>query len=190
MQDLQLTQLTALVAVVDEGSFDQALRQVREGLLPVLESLADDAPWLLLEPTAGQGRSLCAGVEDLGPYLDALDRHPRVGVCLDTCHVFAAGAPLDEPGGAGRTLDLLTEVTGPGRLRLVHANDSKDPRGSLRDRHERVGEGHIGEGAFTELLAHPATAGVPFIAETPGSGELGSPCLPLLKKLRESAADR
>jgi deoxyribonuclease-4 len=175
---------------VDEGSFDQALRQVREGLLPVLESLPDDGPWLLLEPTAGQGRSLCAGVEDVGPYLDTLDRHPRVGVCLDTCHVFAAGAPLDEPGGAGRTLDLLTEVAGPGRLRLVHANDSKDPRGSLRDRHERIGEGHIGADAFVELFTHPTTDGVPFVAETPGSGELGSPCLPLLKKLRESAADR
>ena len=172
---------------VDEGSFEQALRQVREGLSPVLEALPDDGPWLLLEPTAGQGRSLCAGVEDLGPYLDALDRHPRVGVCLDTCHVFAAGAPLDETGGATRTLDLLTEVAGPGRLRLVHANDSKDPRGSLRDRHERIGDGHIGEGAFTELFAHPATEGVPFVAETPGSGELGSPCLPLLQKLREDA---
>jgi deoxyribonuclease-4 len=180
---------------VDEGSFDQALRQVREGLLPVLERHSadgreDGVPWLLLEPTAGQGRSLCAGVADLAPYLDALDRHPRVGVCLDTCHVFAAGAPLDEPGGATRTLDLLTEVAGPGRLRLIHANDSKDPRGSLRDRHERVGEGQIGEGAFIELFAHPATEGVPFVAETPGSGEPGSPCLPLLKKLRESAADR
>ena len=173
---------------VDVETLDQAMRQVREGLLPVLDRLerqAGDLPWLLLEPTAGQGRSLCAGVEDLAPYLDALDRHPRVGVCLDTCHVFAAGAPLDEPGGTTRTLDRLVEVAGPGRLRLVHANDSKDPRGSLRDRHERVGEGHIGEAAFAELFAHPATNGVPFVAETPGSGDVGSPCLPLLKKLRD-----
>jgi len=170
---------------VDADTLDQALRQVREGLLPVLDAQPDAGPWLLLEPTAGQGRSLCAGVADLGPYLDVLDRHPRVGVCLDTCHVFAAGAPLDEPGGAARTLDLLTEVVGAGRLRLVHANDSKDPRGSLRDRHERIGEGHIGEDAFAELLAHPATAGVPFVLETPGSGELAGPCLPLLKKLRD-----
>jgi deoxyribonuclease-4 len=175
---------------VDEGSFDAALRQVREGLLPVLDALDDAAPWLLLEPTAGQGRSLCAGVADLARYLDALDRHPRVGICLDTCHVFAAGAPLDEPGGAAATLDQLVEVAGPGRLRLVHANDSKDPRGSLRDRHERVGEGHIGEDAFAELLAHPATDGVPFIAETPGSGRLDSPCLPLLKKLRAITVGR
>jgi deoxyribonuclease-4 len=177
---------------VDDGAIDVALRQVREGLLPVLDGLDDDAPWLLLEPTAGQGRSLCGMVDELGPYLDALDRHPRVGVCLDTCHVFAAGAPLDEPGGATRTLDRLVEVAGPERLRLVHANDSKDARGSLRDRHERIGDGRIGEDAFVELFAHPATEGVPFVAETPGSGDGGVPgtCVPLLKKLRESSAGR
>lgn len=179
---------------VDDGSldsaFDRALRQVREGLLPVLDVLDADSPWLLLEPTAGQGRSLCAGVDDLARYLDALDRHPRVGVCLDTCHVFAAGAPLDEPGGTTATLDRLVEVAGPRRLRLVHANDSKDIRGSLRDRHERIGDGHIGTDAFTELLAHPATEGVPLVLETPGSGEPASPCLPLLQKLRDAAGTR
>ncbi|MBO9520310.1 MAG: deoxyribonuclease IV [Nocardioidaceae bacterium] len=173
---------------VDEGGYAGALRQIREGLLPILDTLDDHSPWLLLEPTAGQGRSLCAGVEDLEPYLDALDRHPRVGICLDTCHVFAAGAPLDEPDGAAATLDRLVEIAGPGRLRLVHANDSMDVRGSFRDRHERIGEGHIGEDAFAALLAHPATDGVPFILETPGSGDPTGTCLPLLKKLRERAA--
>ncbi|HET8602920.1 MAG TPA: deoxyribonuclease IV [Marmoricola sp.] len=173
---------------VDEGTVVQAMRQVREGLLPVLDALPDGGPWLLLEPTAGQGRSLCASVDDLAGYLDALDHHPRVGICLDTCHVFAAGAPLDEPGGTTATLDRLVEVAGPGRLRLVHANDSKDPRGSLRDRHEQIGRGHIGADAFGELLRHPASAGVPLVLETPGSGEPGSPCLPLLRQLREAAA--
>ncbi|KQQ41559.1 deoxyribonuclease IV [Nocardioides sp. Leaf307] len=162
-----------------------ALRQVREGLLPLLETLEDDAaPWLLLEPTAGQGRSLCAGVEDLTAYLDALDHHPKAGICLDTCHVFAAGAPLDEPGGAAATLDRVVEIGGPGRLRLVHANDSMDVRGALKDRHQKIGQGHIGETAFAELLAHPATAGVPFVLETPGSREEGDPDLALLKRLR------
>jgi deoxyribonuclease-4 len=173
---------------VDDGTVDVALRQVREGLLPVLDRLDDDAPWLLLEPTAGQGRSLCGMVEELGPYLDTLDRHPRVGVCLDTCHVFAAGAPLDEPGGTTATLDLLVDVIGAGRLRLVHANDSRDPRGSLRDRHEPVGQGHIGTAAFSEVLAHPATDGVPLVLETPGAGEPGGPCLPLLQGLRDGAS--
>lgn len=172
---------------VEDSGLAASLRQIRDGLLPILETLDEDAPWLLLEPTAGQGRSLCAGVEDLGPYLDALDRHPRLGVCLDTCHVFAAGAPLDVAGGTARTVDRLVEITGPGRLRLLHANDSMDPRGSLRDRHERIGQGQIGEGAFAELFAHPATAGVPFILETPGSGDVDGPCLALLKELREKS---
>lgn len=172
---------------VDDGGYDAALRQVREGLLPILDGLGDDAPWLLLEPTAGQGRSLCGTVADLEPYLAALDRHPRAGICLDTCHVFAAGEPLDEPGGTTDTVDRLVEVAGPGRLRLVHANDSKDVRGAAKDRHERLGEGHIGLGAFEELLAHPATDGVPFILETPGSRDVGDAGIGLLKKLREAA---
>ncbi|WP_240311606.1 deoxyribonuclease IV [Nocardioides houyundeii] len=168
--------------------YAEAMRQVRESLLPILETLeGDDAPWLLLEPTAGQGRSLCAGVEDLEPYLAAVDHHPKAGICLDTCHVFAAGAPLDEPGGTTATVDRLIEIAGPGRLRLVHANDSMDVRGAGKDRHMRLGEGHIGVGAFAELLSHPATAGVPFVLETPGSREVGNPDLALLKRLRAEA---
>ncbi len=177
---------------VDPGEGDslarhaRAMRQVREGLLPLLDTLStgDAAPWLLLEPTAGQGRSLCAGVEDLAAYLDALDHHPRAGICLDTCHVFAAGAPLAEPGGTTATVDRIVEIGGPGRLRLVHANDSMDVRGAFKDRHQRIGEGHIGEAAFTELFAHPATEGVPFILETPDSRDVDNRDIPLLKKLR------
>lgn len=162
-----------------------ALRQVREALLPVLEQIDhDSAPWLLLEPTAGQGRSLCAGVDDLEAYLAALDFHPKAGICLDTCHVFAAGAPLDEPGGATATVDRIVEIGGPGRLRLVHANDSKDVRGAFKDRHEKIGQGHIGTAAFAELLHHPATEGVPFILETPGSRSADDPDIGLLKELR------
>ena len=172
---------------VDDGSYDAAMRQVREGLLPVLDALGDDdeSPWLLLEPTAGQGRSLCGPVADLAAYLDALDHHPRAGVCLDTCHVFAAGEPMDEPGGATDTVDRLVAVAGADRLRLVHANDSKDPRGSMRDRHEKIGQGHIGEPAFGELLAHPALAQVPFVLETPGSRDVDDPDIALLKRLRD-----
>ena len=171
---------------VSEGTLDTAMAQVREGLLPLLEDLGDDDPWLLLEPTAGQGRSLCAGVDDLEPYLAALDHHPRAGICLDTCHVFAAGAPLDEPGGTAATVDRLVEVTGPGMLRLVHANDSMDVRGAFKDRHEKIGEGHIGVTAFEDLFAHPATDGVPFILETPGSRDADDPQIALLQKLRDA----
>lgn len=169
---------------VDEGGYDVALRQVREGLLPVLDALGDEGPWLLLEPTAGQGRSLCAGVDDLEPYLAALDGHPRAGICLDTCHVFAAGAPLDEHGGTTATVDRIVEIGGAGRLRLVHANDSQDVRGAFKDRHERIGQGHIGLPSFEELLAHDALAGVPVILETPGSRDPGDGQIDLMKKVR------
>jgi deoxyribonuclease IV len=168
-----------------EAKLATAMSQVREALLPMLETLeGEDAPWLLLEPTAGQGRSLCAGVEDLTTYLGAVDFHPKAGVCLDTCHVFAAGAPLDEEGGAAATVERIVEIGGPDRLRLIHANDSMDVRGAFKDRHEKIGQGHIGAAAFAELFAHPATAGVPFILETPGSTDADTPDIALLKQLR------
>ena len=162
-----------------------ALTQVRELLLPLLDELThDDDPWLLLEPTAGQGASLCSQVRDLGPYFDVLDRHPRLGVCLDTCHVFAAGHDLTAPGGTRRTLDELESVAGGGRLRLIHANDSKDVAGAHKDRHENIGAGHIGTAPFAELLAHPATAGVPLVIETPGRKEGHAADVARLKELR------
>ncbi|MFI9788893.1 deoxyribonuclease IV [Kitasatospora sp. NPDC051984] len=165
----------ALGAVVHTGSAlcgtrEEALAQVRAQVLPMLDGLdryGNDAPWLLLEPTAGQGSSLCARMEDLAAYLDALDHHPLVGVCLDTCHAFAAGHDLAAPGGVDELFDALHRAVGPDRLRLIHANDSQDVAGARKDRHENIGAGHIGAPAFQALLAHPATAGVPLIIETP-----------------------
>ncbi|EDY52498.1 deoxyribonuclease IV [Streptomyces clavuligerus] len=146
-----------------------ALAQVHELVLPLLDELTrDDDPSLLLEPTAGQGASLCSRVEDLGPYFAALESHPRLGVCLDTCHVHAAGHDLAEPEGVAKTLDLLVTTVGAGRLRLIHANDSKEAVGSHKDRHANIGAGHIGADPFGELMRHPATEGVPLIIETPG----------------------
>jgi deoxyribonuclease-4 len=137
---------------------------------------------------AGQGAILCATVEQLGPYLDALDRHPRAGVCLDTCHAFAAGHDLAAPGGVRETMDALVACAGDGRLRLIHANDSKDPCGSARDRHENIGAGHIGERAFAALFRHPAVAGVPFVIETPGRApEPHRRDIDVLKRLRDGS---
>jgi len=154
---------------------EKALRQVREALLPLLdETVSAGGPRLYVEPSAGGGRSLAARIEDLGPYLDAVDRHPALGVCFDTCHIWAAGHDLASPGGMTAALDELVAVTGPGRLALVHANDSKDPCGSRRDRHENVGAGTLGPAAFAELLAHPAAQGIPVIVETPSEGNAGT----------------
>lgn len=183
----------ALGVVVHTGSATggrdraTALAQARELMLPLLDELThDDDPWLLLEPTAGQGSSLCSLVDELGPYFDVLDHHPRLGVCLDTCHAFAAGHDLAAPGGAKETLDTLESIAGPGRLRLVHANDSKDVCGAAKDRHANIGAGHIGADPFADLMSHPATAGVPLVIETPGGKDGHSADIARLKELRNT----
>ncbi|SDO78662.1 Endonuclease IV [Klenkia soli] len=160
-------------SAVGEDRYEAALRQLHERLLPVLEALPDDGPRLLVEPTAGGGRALAATVGDLAPYFAALEHHPLLGVCLDTCHAWAAGHDLASPGGTSDTLDALEAAVGPGRLGLVHANDSLDGCGSLRDRHASIGAGQIGRGAFAELLAHPSLAGVPVVVETPMATDTG-----------------
>ena len=84
-------------SAVDETHVDQAWKQIHEGVMPILDNLTDDDPWLLLEPTAGQGQSLVKKLDDLTKYFEALQWHPKVGVCLDTCHVFAAGHDIKKP---------------------------------------------------------------------------------------------
>lgn len=165
---------------------DEAMRQLREHLLPVLDGLDPAGPRLLVEPTAGGGQALAATVQDLAPYFAALDDHEMLGVCLDTCHAFAAGHDLAAPGGMKRTLDALVRAVGRGRLQLVHANDSKDPLGSLRDRHEAIGQGRIGKDPFAELFRHPATRNVPVVVETPGDASSHRRDVELLCALRDA----
>jgi deoxyribonuclease-4 len=181
-------EIGALGVVTHTGSAvsqprEDALRQMRENLLPLLDEIPDDGPDLLLEPMAGQGQMLCATVQDLEPYLAALDWHPRANVCLDTCHAFAAGHDLAAPRGVRETLDALDAIA-PGRLKLVHANDCKDVCGSKRDRHENIGAGNIGARAFADLMRHQATAGVSICIETPGKADKHREDIELLKKLR------
>src|SRR5580704_930938 len=167
------------------GDRDKGLLLARDCLLPVLDSIPADGPDLLLEPTAGVGQLLCSPLADLGPYLEMLGWHPRAGVCLDTCHAFSAGADLAAPDGAAAALSELAGVLdGAGRLRLVHANDSKDRCGSRRDRHENIGAGQIGEQPFGALLRHPAAAGVPFVIETPGPKAAHAADIATLTRLR------
>jgi deoxyribonuclease IV len=176
-------------SAVDPAHHDKALHQVREALLPLLDAAAArDLPKLLVEPSAGGGRSLASRVEDLGPYLAAAEDHQWLGVCFDTCHAWAAGHDLATPGGMTATLDALVATVGAGRLQLVHANDAKDGCGSARDRHERIGEGRIGTAPFAELLGHPAVAGIPVIVETPTERHEGHAAdIALLKRLRATS---
>ena len=166
---------------------DLALRQIGEIVLPLLDKLGDDDPDLLFEPMAGQGQVLCAAAGDLAEYLSAVEHHPRAGICLDTCHAFAAGHDLTAPGGVAAMLDEIGAAAGPARVRLVHANDSLLGCGSRRDRHETIGAGTIGTEPFRELLAHPALAGVPFVVETPGGKAGHARDIATLKGLRATA---
>ena len=158
-------------------SLHRASSVAREALLPLLDGTDPAAgPRLFVEPSAGGGQCLAARVEDLEEYLAAVDGHPHLGVCFDTCHAWAAGHDLAPPGGLTATLDALVTTVGADRLWLVHANDSKDTCGSARDRHESVGKGTIGEAAIGELLAHPAVAArVPVIVDTPNDDGAGHP---------------
>jgi deoxyribonuclease IV len=172
-------------SAVTLSSKPEAMAQVRENLLPLLDEIPDSGPYLLIEATAGSGQSLAATVDDLGAYVTALDHHPKLGICLDTCHAFAAGHDLAEPGGVRSTLNALVRAVGRGRLKLLHANDSKDACGSNRDNHERIGRGQIGVEPFAELFRHPATRGVPLVLETPGKAPEHREDLALMRTLRD-----
>jgi deoxyribonuclease-4 len=177
-------------SAVGPDRYTAALRDLGRLLRPLLD---EGGPRLLVEPTAGGGRALAATVADLGPFFDAVDGHPGLGVCLDTCHLWAAGHDLARRGGTSAMLDELVATVGPGRLGLIHANDSRDALGSRRDRHANVGAGEIGAPAFRALFTHRATSGVPLVVETPdpardGSGHAAD--LATLAALRDPARDR
>lgn len=197
-------QIGARGVVIHTGSavakerYDDAMDQTRELLLPMLDDLPDDAPPVLLEPTAGQGQSLCSTLDELDEYLHRLEHHPRLGICVDTCHFFAAGHDLAADGGMSDFLDHLEKVRSGVPVGLIHANDSMDVVGANKDRHESIGSGHIGTEPFGHLLAHPAIRdaevpgvgdlpplrGVPVVLETPGKESDHATDLALLKSLR------
>ena len=175
-------------SAVDAGHVDKAWKQIKKGMMPVLNKLTEEDPWLLLEPTAGQGQSLVKKLDDLLHYFEALEWHPKVGVCLDTCHVFAAGHDIAKKGGMAETLDLLVKLVGVERIQLIHANDSMDVCGALKDRHQNLGDGEIGIKPFEELLAHPVAQNAPLILETPGMEAKHGEEIALLSQMRAKIA--
>lgn len=146
---------------------DEALLDVARALRQVLKGRRRGQCRILLEHTAGQGTSLGWRFEQLRQILEALDGDDRVGVCLDTCHLIAAGYPIDSAAGVDRTLAEFDRVVGIERLQVVHVNDSKRPLGSRVDRHTHIGEGAIGLEGFRAIVNHPALAGLPMLLETP-----------------------
>ena len=129
-------------------------------------SAVENSVMLLLENTAGTKNSMGGSFGDIAGIIDALDTK-RVGVCLDTCHLFAAGYELRTPDGLDRTIDDFNSYIGLEKLRLVHLNDSKGGLGSRLDRHEHIGLGAIGETGFKTILGCEKIRALPLILETP-----------------------
>jgi deoxyribonuclease IV len=171
--------LGADFVVVHPGScgdckHDQATRLAVESVKQAAKNLPPTSLRILLENTAGMGTALGARLEELGEMLNAL-HSLQVGACLDTAHLFAAGYDIKSEAGLASTLELIDSVIGLERVPVFHVNDSKIPLAGRVDRHEHIGKGKIGEGAFRRFLTHPrlsaaAPEGLPgraFLAETP-----------------------
>ena len=144
------------------------IERTRSAVLPLLEPA--DGPDVVFELTAGAGDAVASRFEEMAELLDALDDHPRLRVCFDTCHAYAAGYDLSRAETAATTLDDLFAVLA-GRVALVHANDCAEPLGAHRDHHAPIGAGQIGMDGFSAILAHPGLADLPVVIETPGTRE-------------------
>jgi deoxyribonuclease IV len=171
---------------------DAAARRVAEAVLEAFElaGSAGSSARLLLENTAGAGRTFGSTFEELGACLDHTGLPTeRLGVCIDTCHAFAFGMPLDTPEGWREVVDGIASLCGPDRLGLIHANDCMFERGSKRDRHAWVGDGFIGNQGFRAMVCVPELAGVPACVEMPGELPIkDSTNIERLKALRDQCA--
>jgi deoxyribonuclease-4 len=154
------------------AGFAAVLPQVCARIREAMEA-SDNAVRVLLELNAGQGNCVGRTFGELGAIINGLDNHPRLGICLDTCHAFAMGYDLASREGCEATMTELDREVGLDRLVAVHANDSKMPLGGVRDRHENIGEGHIGWEGFRTIMSHQAFAHVPFLLEVPGFDDSG-----------------
>jgi len=185
-------QLGADAVVTHVGShqgagFDEGLVRVQAALRRALEESDGSPVRILLENTAGAGGTMGVDFEELGAMIAAADGHPRLGICLDTAHVFEAGFDLRTAAGLDEALARLDAACGLDRLVMLHLNDSKTPFGSNRDRHEIIGVGEIGLDGFRSIVTHPAFADLPGILEVPGFDDKG-PDARNVQLLRDLAA--
>jgi deoxyribonuclease-4 len=128
--------------------------------------------WLLLENSAGAGGTIGRSVEELAVLVERLERHPRLGICLDSCHLWVSGVDVADRGALDETVAELDDRVGLERLRALHVNDAEAPLGSNRDRHANIGEGVMGKGLAT-FLAQPRFQELPALLEVPGKDGRG-----------------
>ena len=164
------------------AGFEAALKRVVPALRKALKRCTGTT-WLLMENTAGAGDTIGRSIEELAALHDALKKHERLGICLDSCHLYASGYDVTKRAELDRVLAEVDERIGLERLRVLHVNDSKAPLGSNRDRHDNIGAGLLGEelGVF---LAHPRLQKLPAFLEVPGTDGHG-PDAEQVRKLKE-----
>jgi deoxyribonuclease IV len=164
------------------AGFDAGVERVCAAMRELLE-LCTEPTWFLMENSAGAGATIGRSLEELTTLFDRLDGHPRLGVCLDTCHLYVSGIDVTSRPDLDALLDELDAGIGLERLRALHVNDSQAPLASNRDRHANIGEGLIGEelGVF---LGHPRLQHLPALLEVPGKEGKG-PDAEEVRKLKE-----
>jgi deoxyribonuclease-4 len=163
------------------AGFDVGVERAVPALRRALERCSETT-WLLIENSAGAGGTIGRSVEELGVLVDRLGAHPRLGVCLDSCHLWVSGIDVTDPDVLDATLDELDERIGLDRLRALHVNDALDGLGSNRDRHENVPDGVLGR-KLAVFLGDARLQGLPAVLETPGSDGHG-PNADDVRKLR------
>jgi deoxyribonuclease-4 len=148
------------------AGLDAGLDRVVAAMRVVLDRCSETT-WLLMENSAGTGATIGRSIEELAVLFDRLDGHPRLGVCLDSCHLYASGYDVTDPDALDATLDELDRTIGLDRLRALHVNDSAAPLGSNRDRHANIEDGLMGR-KLALFLGHPRLQGLPAALEVPG----------------------
>jgi len=170
--------------------FEQVLPQICETLSKVLDSTPKDA-WIILENSAGMGGSVGSKFTELGAIIKGC-KSKRLRVCIDTEHAFASGYNIADPKGVEEAMAEFEREIGLDRLVAVHANDSKVPLGGGIDRHDNIGDGHIGKKGFEVIMGHKAFADVPFLLEVPGVEKQGpdKPNVDALKQIRAKVSKK
>jgi len=151
---------------------DAGLRLIAESLNAIHERTRDFKVLTTIETTAGQGTTVGYRFEHLREIIDRVEDRNRMAVCMDTCHLFAAGYPIHTPEGWNEVVRSFDEIVGLSRLAVVHTNDSKKPFGSRLDRHEHIGKGMIGLEGFRMLMNDPRFFSIPKILETEKSEDM------------------
>jgi deoxyribonuclease-4 len=181
MDELERAEALGLLGVVihpgtcTAGSEEQALRLIAEAIRTAFKARPKGQAMVLLEHTAGQGRTVGHRFEHLSAILRHLDGSPRVGVCLDTCHLVASGYDIVSAAGYRETFAEFDRIVGHDRVKVFHGNDSKKPCGSRVDRHEHIGDGCIGLEPFRRLVNDPRFADLPILIETEKTSRSSKP---------------